>query len=80
MKSLVLDDVVKEFAIGAVLHNEIQLSLGFNNLVELNDVWMPNFFQNFNLPRDALYVFFLFDAGLFKDFDSDKFLSEGVRG
>jgi hypothetical protein len=32
---------------------------------------MPNFFQNFNLPRDALYVFFLFDAGLFKDFDSD---------
>jgi hypothetical protein len=32
MKSLVLDDVVKEFAIGAVLHNEIQLSLGFNNL------------------------------------------------
>lgn len=42
--ALVLYDVVKELATVGVLHDQIQLLRRLNNLVELNDVGVPDHF------------------------------------
>lgn len=34
VQALVLNDVIKEFPVAAVLHDEVQFSLSFNDLVQ----------------------------------------------
>ena len=44
LNSLFLHDVVEEFATWGVLHDEKQLSAGFDDFVELDNVGVPHNF------------------------------------
>ena len=78
MKSLMLNNIVEKFTIDTVLHNEVQLCLCLNDLVQLNHIWMSDFLEYFDLSRDAIYVFPVFNACLFKYFNRHVFLCQDV--
>ena len=52
----------------------------FTHLVKLNNVWMPDFFQYFNLSRNSVNVFTVLDPRFLEYFDSHAFLGQDVLG
>jgi hypothetical protein len=71
-----LDDVVKKLAALGIFHNQVQLLLGFDDLVELDDLRVSDDLQNVDLSGHALHICNVTDLGLFEDLDGD-FLSGG---
>lgn len=69
LKPLLRDDVVEEFAVGGVLGDEEELLLGFDNVVELDKMWMANASENVNFPRHSFDVGCLRHLPLLQDFD-----------
>lgn len=69
----ILDNVLEELAARTVFHDQVQVVIVFNHIIELNDVWMPDFLENCDLTVDSfqvcmvLYLLFLeyFDRHLF---------------
>lgn len=78
VKTLVLHDVIEQLPAGAVLHDQVELRLGFDNqqlaqayLVQLDHVGVPDLLQNFDFPGDSLNVFFFLYASLLEYFYRD---------
>ena len=65
------DDIIEKLTVLAELHNQEQFTLSLDYFVKLNNVWMPNFLKNFNLPTNSFDVLFVFNPGLFKYFNCD---------
>ena len=63
------DDVLEELATICVLHNEVQIFIGFNNLVKLNFMRMPHFFQYSNFSGNPVPVQCVLYFTLFQYFD-----------
>lgn len=72
-------DVREEFPVAAVLHNDVEASRGFNNLIHLNDVRVAHNLQDVDLSRNALNVVHFCDFILFEDFDRDLLIREQVN-
>mmetsp|Transcript_29514 Transcript_29514/g.44879 ORF Transcript_29514/g.44879 Transcript_29514/m.44879 type:complete len:236 (-) Transcript_29514:48-755(-) len=72
------DDVVEELASIAVLHYHVELFLGLDDLVELNDVGVPHLLQDLDFPGDALHVLLVVNFVLLEDLDGDLFAGERV--
>lgn len=64
-----VDDMVEELPLFHELHDEEQLFGGFDDLVELDDVGVPDQFQDVDLPRDPFHVGHLRNLALFEYFD-----------
>jgi hypothetical protein len=64
-------DVVEELSPITVLHDHVQLFFSLNDLVKLNNIGMPDLFQNFNFSRNALHIFLIMDLVLFENFNGD---------
>ena len=47
---LTLDDKVEQLAPRGVLHNQVQITLGLDDFIDLNDVGVVEFFKNFDFP------------------------------
>ena len=52
----ILHYIIKELSTIGILHYQIQLLLGLDYLVELDDTWMPNYLQDVNLSGDSLDI------------------------
>ena len=72
-------DVVEEFPVFDVLHDEEKVLGGFDYLVELDDAWVPDQFQDVDLSRNPLYVSDVDDLLLYQDLDGDFLARESVR-
>ena len=70
-ESLVLHDQVEKFAALHELHDQVEILLCLDNLVDLHNVGMVQLFENFDFTANALDVFLFFDTGLFKYFHGD---------
>ena len=64
-----LHNIVKKFSIDTILHDQIKLSFGFDDFVELDDIGVTDFLEYFDFTRDAIYVFPISYASLFKNFN-----------
>jgi hypothetical protein len=51
-----LDDVVEELSALHVLHDEEELLGGLDDLVQLDDVGVPDEFEDVDLPRNPLHI------------------------
>ena len=54
--SLVLHDVIEQLAATSVLHDQVELLRGLNDLIELDDVRVPDHLQNMDLSRHSFHV------------------------
>ena len=60
--TFIFNDVVEKLALLHKLHNQKQLFGGLNDLIQLDEIWMSNKFENMNFACDS------FDVGDFADF------------
>ena len=54
------------------------MALDLTYFVELDDVWVANFFENFDFSRNPVDVFSVFDSSFFEDFDRDALFGQNV--
>lgn len=50
------NNVIKEFSTARVFHDEIQLAASFNDFIELDNVRVPDQFQDVDLTSDTFYI------------------------
>lgn len=53
------------------LHDQVQVLLRLNDLVDLHDVGVMKLLEDLDLPADALHVLLVLDARLLEYLDSD---------
>ena len=68
------DDVIKQFSTIAVLHDHIKLLFGFDDFIELNDIWMPDFLENFYLSSNTFHILLIVDFVLLENLDCDLYI------
>jgi len=66
-------NIVEEFTILAVLHDEEELTLSLNDLVQLDDVGMPDLLEDLDLAADSLNVFLVFNSWFLKNLDCNLY-------
>ena len=71
VNSRAFHDVIKELAAVRVLHDEEQLLRRLDNFVKLDDMRVPQLFEDLNFLGDPLDVSLLVNLLLFEDFDGD---------
>jgi len=70
----VLDDVIEQLAGVRVLHNEVELALRLDDLVQLNYSGVSDLLQNFDFSSDSFNVHLILDLALLKYFNGDLLL------
>lgn len=65
------DNIVEELTSIAVLHDHVELLFGLDDFIELNDVWMPDLFQDFDFSRNPLHILLIVNFIFFEDFDGN---------
>ena len=83
LQSSILYDVLEKFSTTAVLHDQVQIVIVFNHLNDqkltffkssylekLNDVRMPDFFQDSDFPVDTVQICMVLYFVFLQDFDS----------
>lgn len=70
-EEFLLDDVLVELPVFAVLEIEVGFALGFLDVVELDDVWVSNHLQNLNFSSNSLLFLRGLDLGLIDDFHGE---------
>lgn len=68
---LILYDIVEELTATGILHDEIQLLRGLDNLVKLNNVRVTDHLQNVDFPGDAFDIINVLNFVFFKNFDGN---------
>ena len=71
---LFVDNIVEQLSFFHVVNDQKQVLRCLNNLVQLDDIWVSDKFQNMYLPGHSLHVSYVNDSILFQDFNG-HFLS-----
>ena len=74
----VLNDMLEEFAPRAVLHDEVEVVVVLDHLIQLDYLWMPHFLEDRNFPVDAFNVRMVLDFVLLKNFDGYLVTSQNM--
>ena len=77
LKFLVLNDQLKELTSRGELHDEVQIFVCLNDLVDLNNIRVMQLLENLDLAADALDVFLVLNLGLFKHFHGNLCIKNG---
>jgi hypothetical protein len=64
-------NVVEEFTSIGIFHDHVELFFGFNNFIELNDVWMSHFLQDFDFSRYSFNVFLIVNFIFLQNFNGN---------
>ena len=75
LHSLVLDNEVKKLATISILHDQVELLRGFYDFIKLNDVWVPDHFQDVDFSCNSFDIINVLDFIFFKNFDSNSLTS-----
>lgn len=78
--TLFAHNIIEQLSIFHVLHDEKQMLWGFDDFVELDDVWMPYEFEDVHFPRDSLHVGHIHNLILFQNLDCNFLACWDVRG
>ena len=73
IKSLVLNDHIEELATLYELHDQIEILLGLDDLINLYNVGMVQLFEDLNLSTNSLDILLLFNSWLFKNFHGNLY-------
>jgi hypothetical protein len=65
------DDVVEQLASVGILHDHKQLFFGLDDFIELDDVRMAYFLQDFDFTSNSLDILLIVNFVLLKNFDGD---------
>lgn len=76
LKTLFLDDVIKEFTTRRVLHDEEELLGSLDYLIKLDNIRVTNDFQYLNFTHYSVDVCLVVDFFFFQYFDGDLLLCE----
>ena len=71
-KSVLLHNIIKEFSPAGILHDKINIALGFNNFIEFNNIWMSNSFQNSDFSDHSFDICLVSNPVLLKDFHGNQ--------
>ena len=63
---LVLDDQLEQFTSARKLHYQVQIFVGFDDFVDLDDVGMVELFEYFYLAADSFDIFLVLDFRFLK--------------
>ena len=74
LQSTFFNDVIKEFSTTCIFHNQEKLLRSFNDLIQLNDVGMSNYFQNMYLTHDSSNICLVFYLVFLEDLDGNFLL------
>jgi len=69
---------VEQLTTTSILHDEVELPARFYNLVQLNNVWVPDELQYMNLTSNPFYISYLDDPLLFQHLHCNSFTSQNV--
>jgi hypothetical protein len=58
-------DIVKQFPRIGMFHDQVEFSLCFDNLIELDNIRMPYLFKYLNLPRNPVNIRLVLDFVFF---------------
>ena len=72
----VCDYVIEKFTPRSVLHDEVQLFRGLDDLIKLDDIRMTNELQDVDLASDSFHIWNVRDTVFLKDFYRDLFSCE----
>jgi hypothetical protein len=72
------NDVIEKFTTTAVLHDQVKLPRCLNDLIELNDMLVPDQLQNVDLAGNPLHICNIDDPLLLEDLDSNFLTCEDV--
>lgn len=61
---LLLDNAFKQFSLRYILHNKEELFGRFDDLIELDDIGMPDLFENVYFPGHSLHIGHIHDLAL----------------
>lgn len=67
----VLDDVVEELSTAGVLHDQVELLGRLDDLVQLDDVRVPDLLENVDLPGDSLDIRRICNTVLLQNLDAN---------
>ena len=59
-----------------MFHDQVEFSLGFDNLIELDNIRMPYLFKNLNLPRNPVNIRLVLDFIFFQYLDGHFFICD----
>jgi hypothetical protein len=71
-------NVVEQFTTAAILHDQVELPRSFNDLIQLDHMWMPDELEDMNLASDPLHISYIHDAFLLQYLHSNLLTSENV--
>ena len=71
VKSLILDNNVKQLTTIHEFHHQIEIFLSFYDFINLYNIWMVQLFKDLDFSRYTLYVFLVLDTWLLKYFYGD---------
>ena len=71
-----LDNVIEELSTTCMLHDEVQLVLGLDDLIKLDDIPVANLLENLDFTSDPINVCLVLDLALFEYFDCNLFASD----
>ena len=78
LQSFLLDDELEELATTGILHDQEELPVGFDDLVELDDVGVPHYLQDLDLSSHSFNVCFVNDLFFLEYFDCHFLSGERV--
>ena len=61
-------NIVKELTSIGIFHDHVKFLFGLNNFVELDNVGMTNFLEDFDLSGDSLNILLIVNLILFQNF------------
>lgn len=65
---VVFHDIIKKFTTAHIFHDQVELLWCLNNFVELNNVRMPDHFEDMDLTRYSFDIVHVLDFIFFKNF------------
>ena len=79
LNSLVLHDKVKELTLTRVLHDEVELLGSFDNLIQLDDVWVSNHFEDMNFSCYSLNIVHILNLVFLENFYRNPLIGERMH-
>lgn len=76
LKARVSDDEVEKLSTVGIFHDHKEFLISFDDLIELNNVWMAYLLENFDLTCNSLHVFLVVNFVFFEDLDGNFLPSE----
>jgi hypothetical protein len=69
LEPLLFHNDLEELPALSELHYQVKIVVCLNNLIKLHNVGMMHLFEDFDLPRDAVYVLLFLYPRFLQDFD-----------